>query len=292
MKVVVVVPARDAAAGLTALLDRLAQQTVPHEVVVVDDASSDATVSVAQARGVRVVRQVRRAGSYAARNAGVAAAGDADVLAFTDADCEPRPDWLEAGLRALREADIAAGLIDVPLSPADGIVAAVDAGQFLHQARAVDQGWAATANVLVRGDAFRRAGPFDERLVSGGDAEWSSRAVARGLRLVLAEDAVVSHPPRRSARALALKAFRVGYGAGVQHRLGVGREAHALPAWRSRGTYRIYRALPGEDRHARAGITITLRHAWARLLLVQLPLALGSLVATAPLADRIPYPRR
>src|SRR5205823_3162308 len=73
-----------------------AQQPTPAgEVVVVDDASTDATAATARDAGARVVRLERAGGPAAARNAGVAATS-APLLAFTDADCEPAPGWLAA----------------------------------------------------------------------------------------------------------------------------------------------------------------------------------------------------
>jgi len=83
-----IVPAHNEAAGIVATLRAIAAAAPAagqaHEIVVVDDASSDATAALARAEGARVVpvacRQIA-----AARNAGARAA-TGDVFVFVDAD--------------------------------------------------------------------------------------------------------------------------------------------------------------------------------------------------------------
>ena len=85
----VIIPAYNAAATLARALDSvLAQTWAAHEIIVVDDGSSDATAAVAAVYGdkVRYLYQVN-AGVSAARNAGARAASG-NWLAFLDAD-----DW-------------------------------------------------------------------------------------------------------------------------------------------------------------------------------------------------------
>lgn len=95
----VVVAARNEAERLPALLDALAAQTHPHwEVVIVDDASEDATAALVEARAAedprfRLVRAAEPHGKKNALALGIAAAHHAR-LAFTDADCVPPPGWL------------------------------------------------------------------------------------------------------------------------------------------------------------------------------------------------------
>jgi glycosyltransferase involved in cell wall biosynthesis len=84
----VVIPARNACHSLPTVLDALAAQyTAAAEVVVVDDASADATGEIAAAHPVTsaVLRLREHAGSGAARNAGTLLA-HADTVAYLDAD--------------------------------------------------------------------------------------------------------------------------------------------------------------------------------------------------------------
>jgi glycosyltransferase involved in cell wall biosynthesis len=81
----VVIPAFNEARFIGEALESVSRQTRPvAEVIVVDDGSSDATASIAEAGGATVHRQANR-GLSAARNAGVRAATQPWV-AFLDAD--------------------------------------------------------------------------------------------------------------------------------------------------------------------------------------------------------------
>lgn len=83
-------------------------------VVVVDNASTDATAAVAAAHGARVVREPTP-GKGQAMRAGVAAVPDADVIVFLDADLVGlRPDHIDGLVAAVRSgsADMACGLFD------------------------------------------------------------------------------------------------------------------------------------------------------------------------------------
>jgi hypothetical protein len=115
----VVVPVRNGAATLPALLDALAAQDLdlPWELLVVDNGSRDDTPELVRRHpvGARLLHE-SQVGSYAARNAGIAEAA-APVLAFTDADCVPEPGWLSAGLAALDGCDLVGGDI-VPIASA------------------------------------------------------------------------------------------------------------------------------------------------------------------------------
>jgi len=85
----IIIPAYNSTATLARAIESVREQTSPaHEIIVVDDGSSDDTASVAESFGdaVRLIRQPN-SGVAAARNVGAGAA-TGDWLAFLDAD-----DW-------------------------------------------------------------------------------------------------------------------------------------------------------------------------------------------------------
>lgn len=85
MTVSVVIPAYNAASFLAeTIASAVAQTYAAHEIIVVDDGSTDATVAVAEACGARVIRQ-ENGGVCAARNAGILAA-TGEWIALLDHD--------------------------------------------------------------------------------------------------------------------------------------------------------------------------------------------------------------
>ena len=81
-----IIPAYEAENYLRKALESVAAQaSVPAEIIVVDDASSDRTAEIAAECGARVICRQRNAGPSAARNAGVARASH-PWIAFLDAD--------------------------------------------------------------------------------------------------------------------------------------------------------------------------------------------------------------
>lgn len=220
----VVVPVRNGAAELRALLDSLAGQTLPrrrYEVIVADDGSTDSISELGESGDswLRVLHGPP-VNSYSARNRGARAAR-APVLAFCDVDCRPEPGWLEQGIAALEQGDIAGGLVKFIVPERPSVWSLMDMDAFLDQDRSVQRGYAVSANMLARKEVFERARGFDESLPSGGDFDFVSRCVADGARLVFAPQAVVWHPTRDAARPFLRKVWMVSRCYAVrQRRLG------------------------------------------------------------------------
>ena len=200
----VVIPVYNDWPGLQHCLQALARQSYPSDLLrvrVVDNGSSDWPEQPLFPLPVELIRHAKP-GSYGARNQ--AALGWAvDVLAFTDADCEPHPEWIAAGVKALQLGSapprLVAGRIElVPLRPDQPSL-----GEQLDQILGFDQertvrraGFGVTANLLIAQAFFHQLGGFHRKTRSGGDRDLCHRAVAQAGALVFAPDALVRHPAR------------------------------------------------------------------------------------------------
>jgi glycosyltransferase involved in cell wall biosynthesis len=159
-KVTVIVPAHNAEATLAFALRGLCEQSWKNlEVIVVDDCSPDATFAIAEAFArrdprIRVIRQERNQGAYAARNRGLAHA-TGDFILTHDADDWSHPQRIERQLSDLVKTskvgnltvwcrasrDLRFGLM---FMPADVLVHSIH------------------GSVLFRREAFDAVGPWDE----------------------------------------------------------------------------------------------------------------------------------
>jgi len=83
-RVTVIIPALNESGNIRQLVHDV-QATVPAEVIVVDNGSTDSTAQEARQAGAKVVSEPRRGYGYACA-AGVAESQDADVLVFLDGD--------------------------------------------------------------------------------------------------------------------------------------------------------------------------------------------------------------
>jgi len=244
----VVVPVRDGAAELPLLLASLEAQTLARdrfEVIVVDNASSDATADVAR-RGGALVLDEPVPNRSRARNRGAAAARSG-LLAFIDVDCVAEPAWLESMLGCADRAPLVAGPVRITTGDPPNAIERFEALWRFSQEAWVKQGWAATANLCVQRDAFDAVGGLDPGYHHiGEDVDFCLRAGRAGLALGYCPDAVVTHHAEERLAPLLRRAFFNGYGGSqVVRRLDVGHHAWQRP-----------RALiRGDDAMAQIGLT-------------------------------------
>jgi GT2 family glycosyltransferase len=198
-RVSVVVPTRDRPELLQRCLAALEKQTLPVEVVVVEDREGQ--------------------GPAWARNEGWRRAGG-EVICFTDDDCAPVAGWAEALATPILagEAEAASG----PVSMGEGATAADRAWEAIVnylQVRAgtpgtASPGFAVTANLAARGSLLDRLA-FDQSFpaAAGEDRDWGERAAREGVALRYVPVASVVHQSGMSARGFLRQQYRYGQGA-------------------------------------------------------------------------------
>jgi glycosyltransferase involved in cell wall biosynthesis len=196
-------------------LDALLTQTYRadrHEIIVVDNGSTDGTGEIIRRYPVSVLVEDRIVSSYAARNTGVLFARGS-VIALIDSDCVPGPAWIEEGIRALESsaADLVGGHVRFVYTERPSPAELFDSLNHMQQSRDIAvRKVAKTANLFIRRRVFDQIGMFPA-IESGGDVYWTRRATRRGLSIAFAERAEVAHPTR-GLRQLIRKAYRVGKG--------------------------------------------------------------------------------
>lgn len=174
-----VVATRNRAARLSALLHSLARQEgVRHEVVVVDDGSTDDTPQVIAEASVRVIRHDAPLGPAAARNAGWRAAR-APLVCFVDDDCVADPGWLAALVAAHRNDPGAVVQGRTEPHPDE-----LHKHSAFSRSMLVDgpNNWFQTCNIAYPRELLERLGGFDEsfRYPAGEDTDLAWRAKRAG----------------------------------------------------------------------------------------------------------------
>jgi GT2 family glycosyltransferase len=223
----VIVPTRNRPGQLARCLASLAALDYPrerYEVVVVDDGGNTDTHGIVskidQELRTTCVR-VSHGGPAAARNAGVAASGG-EIIAFTDDDCAVDPEWLRrlaARFSAMR-GSVVGGRVMNGLASNRYSSASQSLQDFLyrwyHEERGGELRFFTTNNLALSRFDFDGIGGFDETFTfASEDRDLSDRALAAGLSLVYAPDAIVHH-----AHELGLGEFlrqHYQYGKGAVH---------------------------------------------------------------------------
>lgn len=227
----VIICTRDRPEALRGCLASLAHQSLaPAEVIVVDNASrDDRTRHVAEAVGVKYIRE-DRPGLSLARNSGIRQAST-DIVAFTDDDVILHPRWLERLVWALQSSNALAvtGLV----LPAE---LETEAQQHFETHWGFSQGYAplefdadffaadkgtgcevwkigAGANMAFHRRAFELAGDFDPRLGAGAagcseDSEYWHRILSRGGKCRYEPAAVAYHYHRRDMAGLGSQIYQ------------------------------------------------------------------------------------
>jgi GT2 family glycosyltransferase len=225
LPVSVVVPVLNASRTLPSCLQALLRlEPTPEEIIVVDNGSTDGSLSILQAfaadhpdRTIHILHETRR-GAAAARNTGIRAA-TGEVIAFTDADCAPEAAWLQFLTVPFEEPTVGAVAGRVVPAPASSPLELFSALYTLrlpdrpsrHRQWTPWEGGFPTANLGVRRSVLDRLAGFDEKLtISGEDHDLCARLYALGCEIVYAPGACVAHHHRTMLRGMLRQAFGFG----------------------------------------------------------------------------------
>jgi glycosyltransferase involved in cell wall biosynthesis len=202
VQVSVIMPALNAARFIEQALMSLVRErdTVPLDIVVVDDSSTDDTRDIV-ARLADTYPEIRlfpnpRKGIAAGRNTAIKLAKpESPFISFLDADDISCPGRL-ARQRALLAADPSIGAVyglvqmfsqldEATQAPAAGSPTRIMRGPYLQSS-------------MYRADAIRALGPFDETFRQGDDTDFVLRAISHPVKLHL-EDALAAYYRRHDA---------------------------------------------------------------------------------------------
>lgn len=206
----VVIRSKNEAKTIRKTLDLIKQQTIlPLEIILVDNASSDSTVTIAQEYNCRIINFNPTIYNHAAAcNEGVKHS-KGEVVFFTNAHSEPISNkWLESGIRHFRDSKVA-GVFGSETFPShaskmDRWIRKIAELYYpgLKKIHIYDKssimigpGLLATMSAAIRKDLWEKH-PFDTEISKSGageDTEWAFYFLRRGYKIVVDPEFSVFH---------------------------------------------------------------------------------------------------
>lgn len=174
--------------SLSAIAEVMKSFALAHEVIVVDDASTDATATIGKNAGARIIRVSHRQ-IAAARNAGARNARG-DILFFVDADTLVNAGIIQSALQVLSEGAVAGGCVpkfegELPLwFRAIYPLMIFAMRSILHQTGG--------ACLFCTRAAFMASGGFSEEHYAAEEDVWVKAVKKHGRFIVLAEPVITS----------------------------------------------------------------------------------------------------
>lgn len=192
------------------------------KVILADNGSTDNSFSICERRVQKKPELYKhvlfneKASSYATRNYAVTLA-EGDILVFTDSDTKPHQNWIANIRKNIKDSELIAGKIELEVTD-NTLWELYDTIVHLDSEKNAKNSSIATANMAVKKKDFFKVGYFEERF-SGGDYDWSNRAVKAGLSIKYMPGVCVKHPTRKNFEQILKKEQRIAYGDGNHHKL-------------------------------------------------------------------------
>jgi len=177
-RVSLIIPAYNEEDSIGNLLKSLMKQTYkPHEIIVVDDGSTDNTVMVARRFPVKIIRGQHK-GCGPAKNLGWKKARG-DVIIFLDADMVVGPNYIKETVKCY-DNPIVGGTahVEKPLNKKPNFIA-----RMLYLRKFLGSTWKPLFVKSVRGDILERIGPYDSDFGFYDDWELGTRIENGGLKM-------------------------------------------------------------------------------------------------------------
>ena len=202
----IIIPARNAERHIGRCLDAIQRDGGLFEIIVVDDASSDATAAIAEAKSARVLRLPTQKGPGASRNAGVDVC-EADIVIFVDADVEVAPTSLARMLGFLRchseYAAVFGSYDDSPGGPSTVSKYRDLIFHYRHQTGKIEADTFWSGFSAVRRKPFLSIGGFASGRQDGiEDIEFGARLRAAHHRIALQRDLLCKHHKHWTLRGM------------------------------------------------------------------------------------------
>ena len=196
----IIIPVYNGKRTLHLCLDAIQALDYPkdrHEVIVVDNNSTDGTPGIVSQYPVRLVYERQIQGPHAATNTGVQQARG-EILAFTDSDCVPEPGWLRALVAPFADENIVAtgGRIEA-YQPSSRVERFIQHMEPLKNCLRLSESFPVsiiTANAAYRANAFRATGMFNPNMYTGAEVDLAWRLqLETGKQVVYVPEAVIYH---------------------------------------------------------------------------------------------------
>ena len=223
MKISIVIPVYNDPLGIVQTMDSLLDQEGildEIEIIIVDNNSRDENfnrlkneVTARSVLPIKLIRELNIQSSYAARNLGIKESSG-ELLIFIDSNVTFASDLISKIIAEVTISKSDYFGVNVQMKSEISTVAGiynyvrgfnVEESINLHR-------FTPTCFLICKRHVIEKIGPFDDRLISGGDFEFGKRVFDMGFKQEFLKDCLALHPQRTSFNALIKKTKRIAKG--------------------------------------------------------------------------------
>ena len=179
-KISIIIPVKNGSEGkyLNQAIDGILAQGMETEIIVVDDASTDNTVEIAQSYGCKIVHHEVSRGQVAGKNSGIKVA-QGEYILFHDHD----DIMLEGALKRLYE-EFEPDTMAVEAKVQDWYSPELSEEERAKTPIKSEPYWGLfTGAILIKKEVFDKIGYFDESVQAGEIIEWQTKMDSNGLKI-------------------------------------------------------------------------------------------------------------